>query len=230
MPRETHRIRRWGWAWLHTDLIGIPVTLAAFAIIVISGGLYLVTGRVAGLFVGKLLFIFALGGLLGLILRIDGRQGETTEGVSRAPADAQRRVLVIANRGLTEPELCAALCDPHATRASEAMVVAPVVATSRLHVLADDVDEELIDAETRLDAALAALGQAGIDAKGRVDIGAPMRCLVDGLREFPATEVVMLEGGERGWEDAERFAARVRTEIGLPVKGVETSRAALVAA
>ena len=230
MPRETHRIRRWGWAWLHTDLIGIPVTLAALAIIVISVGLYLVTGRVAGLFVGKLLFILALGGLLGLILRIDGRQAETTEGLSRAADDEQRRVLVIANRGLGDPALCAAICNSDATGASEAMIVAPVVASSRLHALADDVDEELADAETRLDAALAGLGQAGVDAKGRVDIGAPMRCLIDGLREFPATEVLMLEGGERDWADAERFAERVRTEIGLPVTEIETSQAALVAA
>ena len=230
MPDATHRIRRWRYAWLHTDLIGIPVTLAAFAIIVISAGLYLVTGRVAGLFVGKLLFILALGGLLGLILRIDGRQGETTEGLSRAADDEQRRVLVIANRGLQDPALCAAICNSDATGASEAMIVAPVVASSRLHALADDVDEELADAETRLDAALAGLGRAGVDAKGRVDIGAPMRCLIDGLREFPATEVLMLEGGERDWADAERFAERVRTEIGLPVTQVETSQAALVAA
>jgi hypothetical protein len=41
-------------------------------------------------FAGKLLFIFALGGQLGLILLIYGRQGESTEFVSRAAADAQR--------------------------------------------------------------------------------------------------------------------------------------------
>ena len=56
------------------------------------------------------------------------------------------------------------------------------------------------------------------------------RGLIDGLHEFPATEVLMLEGGERDWADAERFAERVMTEIGLPVTQVETSQAALVAA
>lgn len=36
----------------------------------------------------------------------------------------------------------------------------------------------------------------------------------------------MLEGGERGWADAERFAERVMAELGLPVEEVEISRTA----
>jgi hypothetical protein len=224
MTRATQTMRRWGYAWLHTDLIGIPFTLAVFAIIVISVGLYLVTGKVAGLFIGKLLFILALGGLLGLVLLLDGRRGETTDGVSRAPAGAPRRVLVIANTGLDDPALCALVCSFGRAAAIEAMVVAPVVAASRLHALADDVDDELAAAQDRLDDALVALRRAGVEASGHVDIGAPMRCLVDGLRQFAATEVVMLEGGEPGWPDAERFAERVKAEVGLPVVEVETAR------
>ena len=50
-----------------------------------------------------------------------------------------------------------------------------------------------------------------------------MRCLADGLREFPATEVVLQRGGEAGWEDAERFVDRVSAERGLPVTEVVTT-------
>jgi hypothetical protein len=227
MTRAMQRMRRWGYAWVHSDLIGIPFTLAVFAIIVISVGLYLVTGKVAGLFVGKLLFILALGGLLGLVLLLDGRRGETTDGVSRAPARAQRRVLVIANAGLDDPALCALVCSFGGAAAVEAMVIAPVVASSRLHALADDA--ELAAAQDRLDDAVVALRRAGVEASGHVDIGAPMRCLVDGLRQFEATEVVMLEGGEPGWPDAERFAKRVKADIGLPVVEVETARETVAA-
>jgi hypothetical protein len=230
MSPATRRIKRWGHSWLHSDLIGIPFTLAVFAIIVVSVGLYLVTGRVAGLFVGKLLFVGALGGLLALVLLLDGRQGETTEGVSRPPADAPRRVLVVANQGLVKAELCAAICDSEDGLGSEAMIVAPVVASSRLHALADDFDQEMSAAQARLDAALMTLMRAGLDAHGRVDVGAPMTCLVDGLREFPATEVVMMRGGEPRWPDAERFAERVMAEVGLPVTEVETRPAAILAA
>ena len=56
------RIGRWLDGWFHSDLIGIPFTLAAVAIIVVSVGLYVVIGKVAGLFVGKLLFILGFGG------------------------------------------------------------------------------------------------------------------------------------------------------------------------
>ena len=229
MTRATQRMRRWGYAWVHSDLIGIPFTLAVFAIIVISVGLYLVTGKVAGLFVGKLLFILALGGLLGLVLLLDGRRGETTDGVSRAPAGASRRVLVIANAGLDDPALCALVRSFGRTAAVEAMVVVPVVASSRLHALADDVDDELAAAQNRLDDAVVALRRAGVEANGHVDIGAPMRCLVDGLRQFEATEVVMLEGGEPGWPDAERFAEHVKADVGLPVVEVETARETVAA-
>jgi hypothetical protein len=80
MLPSTSTLRRWAHGWLHSDLVGIPVTLAAFAIIAGSVGLYLVIGKWAGLFVGKLLFILAIGGLFGLILLLEGRQGETKEG------------------------------------------------------------------------------------------------------------------------------------------------------
>jgi hypothetical protein len=229
MSRSTSTLKRWAYAWLHSDLVGIPVTLAAFGLIAASVALYLVIGKVAGLFVGKLLFILALGGLLGLILLLEGRRGETTVGVSRAPAGGPRRVLVVANEGLEQPALCAAVCDPERESTREAMIVAPVVAPSRLHALTDDVDAELKLAQERLDTAVATLRRAGIKAAGRAAIGAPITRLLDGLREFPATEVVMLRGGEPGWQDAEKLAGRVRTELGVPVTEVAAADAARAA-
>jgi hypothetical protein len=218
---KSTRNNRWLDAWVHSDLVGIPFTLAIVGVLAASVALYLVVGKWWGLFIGKLLFILALGGLLGLVLLLRGRRGETTEGVSMAPRDGPRRLLVIANEGLRNPELCTEVCARETDGRVEALLVAPVVASSRLHALADDVDQELAAAEERLDAALATLGRAGVRASGHPDIGQPMQSLVDGLREFPATEVVMLRGGESGWDDAERFAERVRTEFGLRVTEVE---------
>jgi hypothetical protein len=211
-------------------LIGIPVTLAAFAIIVISFAVYLVIGRVGGLFVGKLLFVLALGGLLGLFLLLEGRRGETTAGISPAPAGGRRRVLVVANEGLENPALCAEVCGRGIDGTTEVLIVAPVVASSRLHALADDVDHELRSAQERLDVALETVRTAGVAATGHVDVAHPMACLLDGLREFAATEVVMLRGGETGWADAEKFAERVRTEVGLRVTEVAATPTLLRAA
>lgn len=202
--------------------MGIPFTVALVGIIVISFGLFLVLGNVGGLIVGKLAFIVALGTLIGVIILRASRRDESTAAIADAPDDGSRRVLVIANEGLDDPALCDEVCRSGSEQPTEVMIVAPVAATSPMHALADDVDHELHSAQRRLDTALQTLTAAGIHAISRADVRAPMTCLLDGLREFRATEVVMLEGGERGWEDAEAFAERVRTEVGLRVTEVHT--------
>jgi nucleotide-binding universal stress UspA family protein len=217
MTDATDRRRRWLDAWLHSDLVGIPLTLAVVLIVAVSFALYLVLGNVGGLFVGKLLFILALAGLFGLIFLLNGRRGDTTEGLPHAPTGALRRVLVVANDGLRSNALCDEVCSHDRGSAQEVMIVVPVVASSLLHVLTDDIDAELRAAEERLDEAVERLLRAGIKATGHVDIGAPTQSLLDGLREFSATEVVMLGGNEHGWREAERFAEHVRAELGLPV-------------
>jgi hypothetical protein len=217
MPNRTDRGRRWLDAWLHSDLVGIPVTLAGFAIIAVSFAFYLLIGNVAGVVVGKTFFVLAVGGLLGLILLINGRRGETTEGLSRAPAGASRRVLVVANEGLDSEALFEQVRARRGLVAPEAMIVVPVVASSPLHVLTDDVDTEVRAAQERLDDAVERLRAAGVTTTGHVDIAAPRRCLLDGLREFSATEVVIAPSGEHGWRDAHRLAEHVTTELGLPI-------------
>ena len=226
MTHSAHsRTRRFD-GWIHSDLIGFPVTFAAVAIAAISFSLFLLIGKVGGLFVGKVLFIAGLGGLLALILLLEGRRGETTEAVAEAaPGDGRDRILVVANEGLESSMLCSELCARGGDGAGETMIVAPVVASSALRALADDVDEELRAAQQRVEVAIEVLRRAGVQASGHVDIGQPMQCLIDGLREFPATEVVMIEGGEHGWKDAERFAERIRTEIALPVREIGSAAA-----
>ena len=208
MSDSAHPRKRWIDAWLHSDLIGFPVTLAAVAIAAISFGLFVVIGGAGGLFVGKLLFVFGLGGLVGLILLLEGRRWETTKGVAAAaPAsDGRERVLVVANEGLESAALCEEVCARGNGGGAETMIVAPVVASSALRALADDVDGELHEAQDRVDVAIEVLRRAWVDATGHVDVGDPMRCLIDGLREFRATEVLMIEGGEHRWS----------ARIGLP--------------
>lgn len=209
------RRRRWLDSWIHSELIAIPVSLAVSAIVAVSFALYLLLGNVGGLFVGKLLFIVALGGLMGLLLLLNGRRGETTEGLPHATGGGPRRVLVIANEALASDALGAEIGRGGATQA--VMIVVPVVASSPLHALTDDIDAEREAAEDRLGAALQRLRGDDVPASGRLDIGEPMQSLVDGLREFAPTEVLMLRGGERGWAHAERFAEHLEAELDVPV-------------
>jgi hypothetical protein len=100
------------------------------------------------------------------------------------------------------------------------MILAPVVASSRLGELADDVDAELGTASSRVDAAVRSLQGEGVRASGRINIASPMESLSDGLREFPPNEIVMLPGREADWDAAGDLAERVRAETGLPVTAV----------
>lgn len=193
------------------------MTLVGIGIITVSAGLYLVLGDAAGVFVGKLLFPVSALAVVGLIPLVDSRRGEPTDGISCPTTDGQRRVLVIANEPLEQSAFRAAVHDSQSDEPVEAMIVIPVRPSSRLRALTDDIDRELSAANGRLDSALAALCAAGITATGRVDVGSPARCLLDGLREFSVNEVALLCGRARGWQHAEQLAGRLNTELGLKV-------------
>ncbi len=162
------------------------------------------------------MFLFAIRGI---------NSPPASLGITRAPAGPRHRVLVIANQGLEDSGLCEEVCRRTDRTATEAMIVAPVAASSGLRDLTDDVDSELELAAKRVDAALQVLRDAGVDAIGRAEVAGPMDALLDGVREFAPNEVVMLSQGERGWESAGTLAERVRTEVGLPVTEVSPSAA-----
>jgi hypothetical protein len=198
------------------------VTLAVLVVIALSIGLYLVIGDLAGFVIGKTIFALGMLGLLVLLIRW-GRRGETTEGVQLAPVAGNRRMLVLANAGLERLDV------RHlAGRADEAMIVAPVAAASWLHALADDVDVELQTAQKRVDSVVDALRRAGVIAQGRADIAPPATALIDGLREFPATEILVLPCREKGWANADALVEQVRAEFGLSI--IETGRSQTILA
>ena len=83
--------------------------------------------------------------------------------------------------------------------------------------MTDEIDREARGAQSRLEQALRELQERGVPASGHVDDeGDPMQAILDGLREFPANEVVLIPGVERGWREAELLAARIRREVGVP--------------
>lgn len=206
--------------WLDSDLVGIPATLYTFAVLAVSLAVFRFAGPIAGIVVAVALWVPMV------LFAIQGRGRQPVSlGVAAAPAGPRHRVLVIANQGLADPSLCGEVCRRAGRTETEAMVLAPVVAGSRLGELADDVDRELERATARVEEAVRALREEGIEAHGRASVAGPMDSLLDGLREFPPNEIVMLPGGESGWEQADGLAERVRAETGLPVTTVAVSGA-----
>ncbi len=204
--------------WLDSDLVGIPATLYTFAVLAISLAVFRFAGGVAGIIVAVALWIPMV------LFAIQGRGKPPGPLEMAAPGEGpQHRVLVIANQGLEDPALCAEVCRRSDRTATEAMVIAPVVAASPLAELADDIDRELESARHRVEAAIASFRKGGVKAAGRADIADPMEALLDGLREFPPNEVIMLPDQEADWAAAAGLAERVRVEVGLPVTAVGPS-------
>ena len=205
--------------WLDSDLVGVAATVYGFLVLVLAFVVFRVGGGIGGMFVIVVswipMFLFAIRGW--------GRP-PTRLRMEIPPEGPRHRVLVIANQGLEDEALCDEVCRRTARTATEAMIVAPVVASSPLHELSDDVDREIEIARGRLSGALDRLRAEGVDADGRVDVAHPLDSLMDGLREYPPNEVVMFPTGEPGWEGAGELAERVRAETGLPVTAVDSTR------
>jgi hypothetical protein len=201
------RVRR----WLGSDLIGIPVTVGAAGLLGLTIGAFFVAGPVAGI-------VFAIPVVVLVYFFAFRRQPSDLAGIRTGPDGHRHRVLVVANDGLEHPGLIDELIRRGEPAETEVMIVAPVVATTPSHAIADDIDSEARGAEARVEETVKRIEERGVPARGHVDDeGDPMQALVDGLREFAASEVVMVPGAERGWPEAEQLAGRIRREVGVPV-------------
>jgi len=72
----------------------------------------------------------------------------------------------------------------------EVLVVTPAL-NSPLKHWASDEDEARAAAQKRLDASLARLREAGIQARGEVGDGEPLQAIEDALRTFGADEIII---------------------------------------
>lgn len=210
--------------WLDSDLVGIPATLYTFGVLALSLLVFDFAGPAAGFIVAVALwvpmFVFAIRGV--------GREAAPLE-IATAVAHGRHRVLVVADHGLEDPALCPEICRRADRADTETMILAPVFTHSRLGALANNVGEDdLRPAEHRVDVAIHGLAEKGVRASGHVTVSEPLQAAVDGLREFPANELIMLPGREVGWEGADALVGRIRAEVGLPVTVVQAGDRQLV--
>jgi hypothetical protein len=106
--------------------------------------------------------------------------------------DAPRRILVIANETCASPAVCEEVRYRAGGAGAEVLVVAPTLARSRLgHWLSADDHRAREAAEERLASSVAALKEAGLDARGRLGDGDPLLALDDAFRIFAPHEVII---------------------------------------
>ena len=137
--------------------------------------------------------------------------------------DGVHRVLLVVDATCTTSDL-EQLAGEHAPRTS-VFVVAPAV-SSRLARWTGD-EQAYASADEHLEAAVDALSELGCEARGHVGAHDPLQAADDGLREFPADEILFVLAGEHGttWlEDGVVDLARDR--YALPVRRLAPANSA----
>jgi len=165
------------------------------------------------------LAVFGALTLAGLVYVARGRRSEAPrqQVPSRRGNANERRILVIANETVGGGPLREEIRRRSEGYDEQVFVVTPAL-NSPLRHWASDEDNARVQAQERLDASLARLREAGVDAKGEVGDAEPLQAMEDALRLFGADEIIISthpEGRshwlERGIVQAarERFAVPI---------------------
>jgi GABA permease len=139
--------------------------------------------------------------------------------VPRAADDGVHHVLVVADCSCTSEDFRDRLVRRAPGSPTSVFVVAPAVG-SRLSQWTGD-QTAYSSAEDHLEATLGALAEMGVDATGRIGPHDPIQAADDGLRVFPADEIVFATppDGKTEWlEDG--VVERARERYDLPVTHV----------
>jgi hypothetical protein len=99
-------------------------------------------------------------------------------------------VLVVANETVGGRELLELVRARATGGSADVRVVCPAL-NSRVRTWTSDEDGAREAAQQRLEASLARLSSAGVQADGAIGDGDPVQAIEDALREFPADELIL---------------------------------------
>jgi hypothetical protein len=110
-------------------------------------------------------------------------------GSKETPAD-EHRVLVVANETVVGRKLHEAVRRATENRRSQVLVVSPALNSPLRHFVSDEGPARKA-AQARLGRSLAALEEAGIEARGEVGDADPLQAIDDALRTFGADQIII---------------------------------------
>jgi nucleotide-binding universal stress UspA family protein len=158
------------------------ITIGYFAAIVIAT-------LVGGKWVGFAVFVaLTLVGLWWLLRRRPEAPVRTAP--PRRGAEDERRILVIANETVGGETLREEIRRRAEGYGEQVLVVCPALNSPVRH-WASDEDQARAAAQKRLEASLARLREAGIEARGEVGDSEPLQAMEDALRTFGADEIII---------------------------------------
>jgi hypothetical protein len=146
-------------------------------------------------------------------------------GAARRVDDGVHRTLVIADDACAPEELGRAIANLRTAAPAALFVVAPALGSRTARWTGDEHAYQ--DAAAHLDATLRALRELQVEADGRVGSHDPLQAADDGLREFPADEIVFAvqPGGDANW--LQRGVVELaRGRYALPVSEIAVTRPA----
>jgi hypothetical protein len=184
------------------------LTVGYFAAIVLAA---VVLGRWAGLTVFVVLTLAALY----LALRRGTPEPRPQEAMVRRGTEDERRILVIANETVGGGALREEITRRAEGHREHVLVVCPALNAPLRHWVSDE-DGARAAAQRRLEASLARLAAAGVDASGEVGDGDPLQAIEDALRTFGADEVIISthpEGRSHWLERGVVSGARERFDV-----------------
>jgi hypothetical protein len=139
---------------------------------------------------GLVVFVALTAAAVVLWARSRSNEPVRKAAVSRASAEGERRILVIANETVGGEELIAILRRKSEGVSERVHVVCPAL-NSQVRHWASDEDGARAAAQARLDASLEQLRRDGVQADGEVGDGDPLQAIEDALRTFGADEIVI---------------------------------------
>ena len=148
-----------------------------------------------------------------------GAEPRKVEVAPRGDGDTYR-VLVLANETVGGSALLDEIRNRCKGRNSEILVVTPAI-TSQVKHWVSDTDQAYVDADERRAASIAAIREAGLDARGRVGDSDPNVAVEDALLRFPADEVIISTHPPARSRWLERgVVEKAQREIDLPITHV----------
>jgi Universal stress protein family len=140
--------------------------------------------------------------------------------VPRPHAPGERRILVVANETVGGHALLSTIMARSLDARGEVLVVTPALNSPLKHWVSDE-DEARAAAQERLDASLAKLAEAGVQARGEVGDGDPLRAIEDALRTFGADEIIISTHPEGRSNWLERgVVEKARERFAVPITHV----------
>jgi nucleotide-binding universal stress UspA family protein len=182
-------------------------------------GAIVIASVAGGEWVGLGVFIALTAAVVGwwMHARRDERPPKTEP---RPHAAGERRILVVANETLGGHTLRSMILERSLDVREEVLVVTPALNSPLKHWVSDE-DDARAAAQQRLDASLARLAEAGVDARGEVGDGDPLQAVEDALRTFGADEIIISTHpeGRSNWLERD-VVTKARERFTVPITHV----------